>query len=634
MITHNLVQGTAAWHSYRAAHDNASDAPAMMGVSSYKTRDQLIAERATGIVPEVDAATQRLFDSGHRFEALARPLAQKIIGEELYACTGSENEISRLSASFDGLTILEDVAFEHKRLNKRLREALAVPDCTGADLPMEYQIQMEQQCAVSGCKRVLFMASEWDDNDQLIEEMHCWYTPNLELRAQIIAGWEQFHKDVAAYVPPEAKPAPVVGKTPDNLPALLIQVTGAVTASNLPEFKAHALEVFKGINRTLTTDQDFATAESTVKWCADVESRLAAAKEHALSQTATIDELFRTIDDISAEARRTRLELDKLVKARKEEIRGEIVAGGIAALRKHIDELNAAMPADYMPQVPADFAGAIKGKRTVDSLRSAVNDELARAKIEASNIATRIHANVKTLEASGLVVPDAAALVLKAPDDLAAIIATRKAAEQQRLEAVRERIRQEEAAKLQREAQAKAEANARAAALVELASAKQNPEGQELSPAAQALHEQEGEENFARAHRRIAVPESAPANVVPMRAAAAGPSYCCEKGEQQGLVGKGCDDCAEVSAGYQAAMFAPKVRTSAPTLRIGTIKERLQHMSVTAEDLRALGFEPAGRERAAPLYHDDDFPAICEAIAAQALEAKAQFLRGLAVVAA
>ena len=111
-------------------------------------------------------------------------------------------------------------------------------------------------------------------------------------------------------------------------------------------------------------------------------------------------------------------------------------------------------------------------------------------------------------------------------------------------------------------------------------------------------------------------------------------SYCCEKGEQQGLADKACTDCAEVSAGYQAAMFAPKVRTGVPTLRIGTIKERLQHMSVTAEDLRALGFEPAGRERAAPLYHEDDFPAICEAIAAQALAAKAQFLRDLAVVAA
>lgn len=584
MITHNLVQGTAAWHSYRAAHDNASDAPAMMGVSSYKTRDQLIAERATGIVPEVDAATQRLFDSGHRFEALARPLAEKIIGEDLYPCTGSQ-EGSRLSASFDGLTMLEDVAFEHKRLNQRLLAALSKPDCTGADLPMEYQIQMEQQCAVSGCERVLFMASDWDDRGRLIEEWHCWYEPNEELRAQIIAGWEQFHKDVAAYVPPEAKPAPVVGKTPDSLPALLIQVTGAVTASNLPEFKAHALEVFKGINRKLTTDQDFATAESTVKWCADVESRLAAAKEHALSQTATIDALFKTIDDISAEARRTRLELDKLVKARKEEIRGEIVAGGVAALRKHIDELNAAMPAPYMPQVPADFAGAIKGKRTVDSLRSAVTDELARAKIEASNIATRIHANVKTLEASGLVVPDAATLVLKAPDDLAAIIATRKAAEQQRLEAERERIRAEEAARADREARAKLEAEQQAVLIVE--------------PKSTMAEE-------------CARPVENAANVPLIR----------------GEVGV-------VNAGPRIVSTpAPSAHTGTPTLRIGTIKERLQHMSVTAEDLRALGFEPAGRERAAPLYHDDDFPAICEAIAAQALAAKAQFLRDLAVVAA
>lgn len=588
----NLIQGTDEWVAHRKKSLNASDAPAMMGCSSYKTRDQLIAERATGIIPEVDAMTQRLFDSGHRFEGLARPLAEKIIGEYLYPCTGLMDG-TRLSASFDGLTMLEEVAFEHKRMNSRLRDVLSTPGCTGADLPMEYQIQMEQQCAVSGCERVLFMASDWDDQDQLIEELHCWYMPNLELRSRIVAGWEQLLKDIDAWVPPEAKPAPVVGKTPDNLPALLIQVTGAVTASNLPEYKAHALEVFKGINRTLATDQDFATAESTVKWCADVESRLAAAKEHALSQTATIDALFKTIDDISAEARRTRLELDKLVKARKEEIRGEIVAGGVAALRKHIDELNAAMPAPYMPQVPADFAGAIKGKRTVESLRSAVNDELARAKIEASNIATRIHANLKAIEASGLVMHDDASLVLKAPDDLAAIIATRKAAEQQRQEAERERIRQEEAARADREAREKLAAEQRAAQA-------------EIAQAAQT--------------GALAVPVAADLGTLVQ--------------EKHAEAVAGLDAQQVIGTAQRAAAAAPAARTSVPTLRIGTIKERLQHMSVTAEDLRALGFEPAGRERAAPLYHDDDFPAICDSIAARALAAKAQFLRDLAVVAA
>ena len=157
MITHNLIQGSQEWHAYRAAHDNASDARAMMGCSAYKTREQLLAERATGITHEVDSATQRRFDAGHRFEALARPLAEAIIGEDLYPCTGSVDG-SRLSASFDGLNMLEDPAWEHKRMNERLRAVLSVPGCTGADLPLEYQVQMEQQSAVSQCSKVLFTA--------------------------------------------------------------------------------------------------------------------------------------------------------------------------------------------------------------------------------------------------------------------------------------------------------------------------------------------------------------------------------------------------------------------------------------------------------------------------------------------
>jgi predicted phage-related endonuclease len=41
-------------------------------------------------------------------------------------------------------------------------------------------------------------------------------------------------------------------------------------------------------------------------------TRLEAAKQHALSQTASIDALFRAMDEISAETRRVRLDLVKL----------------------------------------------------------------------------------------------------------------------------------------------------------------------------------------------------------------------------------------------------------------------------------------------------------------------------------
>ena len=581
----NAPQGSAAWHAARAKHFCASEAAAALGLSKYTTRDELLRQKATGLTEEVSPAKQRLFDAGHQAEALARPIAEGIAGTEFFPVVATrEVEGMPLLASFDGIDLLDEVIWEHKLLNDSL-----VQQVQAGDLEPHYWLQLEHQLLVSGATRALFTTS-----DGTPEGTHpLWYESKPERRAQLIAGWKQFAADLAAWAPSDAKPAPVVGKTPDNLPALLIQVTGAVTASNLPEYKAHALEVFKGINRTLATDQDFATAESTVKWCADVESRLAAAKEHALSQTATIDELFRTIDDISAEARRTRLELDKLVKARKEEIRGEIVAGGVAALREHIAQLNAAMPVNYMPQIPADFAGAIKGKRTVDSLRSAVNDELARAKIEASNIATRIHANVKTLKASGLVVTDAAVLVLKAPDDLAAIIATRKAAEQQRLEAERERIRAEEAARADREARAKLEAEQRAAQA-------------DIAQAAQT--------------GTLAAPVAADLGTLVQ--------------EKHAEAVAGLDAHQVIGTAQRAAAATPVARTGTPTLRIGTIKERLQHMSVTAEDLRALGFEPAGRERAAPLYHEDDFPAICDAIAKQATAAKVAFLESQIGVAA
>lgn len=102
------------------------------------------------------------------------------------------------------------------------------------------------------------------------------------------------------------------------------------------------------------------------KWGGDVEERLAAAKQHALSQTESIDALFRAIDEISAQARAKRLELDKLVKARKVAIRDEMVIGAAKALQDHVDKINTSFAGNVrMPAIKADFAGAIKGWSTV-----------------------------------------------------------------------------------------------------------------------------------------------------------------------------------------------------------------------------------------------------------------------------
>lgn len=461
-VLQNITQGSRDWLAIRAKHHTASEAPAMMGASRYQTRDQLLHQKHTGITQEVDGHTQALFDRGHATEAAARILLEQEIGEDLYPVTALD-DAGRLLASFDGISLMGDTGFEHKLWSERLAGQVRA-----GDLEPHYYWQLEQQILVGGLEKVIFVTSD-GTRDKWAQMT---YRPVAGRAEALLAGWAQFDADLAVYAPPAPKAAPVVGRAPEHLPALRIEVSGAVTASNLAEFKATALAAIAGVNRTLSTDADFADAEASVKWCSEVESRLAAAKRHALSQTVDVDTLFRTMDDIAAEARRVRLELDKLVKQRKEVLRGEIVAGGVAALRKHIDSLNQSLGCNYVPMVSADFGGAIKGKRSLESMQGAVNDELARAKIESSEVAARIQVNLRTLhDAPGVhlaLFPDVASIVLKDCDDFAALVQARmaqhQAAEQRRMDAERERIRAEQAAAQQQAAAAIAQAAAPAPA--------------------------------------------------------------------------------------------------------------------------------------------------------------------------
>jgi putative phage-type endonuclease len=485
----NLVQGSPEWIAYRARHFNASDAPAMMGCSPYKTRAQLLREMHTGVAPDIDAGTHKRYENGHRAEALARPLAEEIVGEELYPVVASSG---RLSASFDGLTLDERQGFEHKALNDALRSAFAA----GADqdcrlLPIYHRVQMEQQLLISGAERILFMTTAWSADEALLEEHDCWYTPDLELRQQIVDGWLQFEADLRAYVLPDssAEPPPI-GKAPETLPALRIEVTGAVTASNLAEFRETALAAIRSVNRTLKTDQDFADAERAVKWCSEVESRLKAAKEHALSQTSSIDALFKALDDIGTEARSVRLDLDKLVARRKTEVKEEAVASARRALEQHVAALNAEIAPMRLPAVPADFAGAIKGLRSVASMEDRLHSLLASAKVACDAQARGIRTNLSVFKEQAadfeFLFVDLSQIVHKAPDDFAATVQARIAAHRVAEEA-REAARKkaaEEAARLAAEAAARAATPpATATAVVTMPVAADQPPAQPVAAA-------------------------------------------------------------------------------------------------------------------------------------------------------
>ncbi|MGF6963020.1 putative phage-related endonuclease [Paraburkholderia sp. WC7.3g] len=417
-ITHDLIQGSDEWAQFRLTKFGASEAAAMLGISTKAKRTELLHMKHTGNPKEFsDWVQKNILDYGHEVEALSRPIIEELIGQDLYPVTRS---LGVLSASCDGLTLDDEIAFEHKQWNTALAESVH-----NKVLPDEYQPQCQQIMLVAGAQKVIFVCS--DGTRENMEYMEVY--PDRSWFDRIIAGWAQFEKDLASYVPEiiEAKP---VGHTPETLPALHIELTGVVKHSNLRDFKAHALAVFAGINRELTTDQHFADAEKTVKWCEDVESRLKAAKEHALSQTQSIDELFRAIDDISAEARRVRLDLDKLVTKRKTEVKDSIIAGGRKKFADHCAALIADLGlGDVRLEVGApDFVSAAKNKRTLESLHDAIDTALANGKIAADAAARDLRAKLdwyKQHAEYAFLFRDLQTLIQKAAEDFQLAVTTR-----------------------------------------------------------------------------------------------------------------------------------------------------------------------------------------------------------------
>lgn len=566
MQIQNLIQGSPEWIAYRANHFNASDAPAMLGVSPYKTRNDLLKEMATGITPEVDAFTQALFDKGHRFESLARSIAEEIIGDDLYPVTGSEG---KLSASYDGLTANRKVCFEHKSLNKDILAATCA-----SDLGIHLHVQMEQQIMIAEADKCLFMASEWDDQGNLIQEVHHWYFPNAELRERLVQGWCQFAEDLKNFVPVEIDEKPE-GKAAIELPALFLQAEGRLVNSNMEAFgaalTAHLEETRKMV---YVTDQDFADADKRAKLYRETCEKLTLTKQAMLAQTVSIDEAFRMIDTWHEDLRTTALQIEKDCKKNKESKQLSIITDAKAEFSTFIAELQTGISPITLSYTMPQFAEAIKGKRLFSAMTDAVQTMLANAKIEHSQVASGISTNLnwfKEHEEYRFLFNDLQSIVYKKSDDFQLLVTSRIAEHKQReadkLEAQRAQIRLEEEAKAAAELQAAqdkiaAEAEAQRIAAEKLA-------------ADQLAVEQEKQAIAAQAAQPVKVAAPVIAEVVSIT----------------------------------------ESKNEAPTLTLGKIGQRLG-FALTADFLRSIGFEPAARERGATLYRESDWTKICSTLIA------------------
>lgn len=461
MEQHDFQQGSPEWHQHRATHFNASDAAAMLGISPYKTRSQLLHELHTGITPDIAEATQRRFDDGHRFEALARPLAEKIIGQRLFPVVGSEG---KLSASFDGLTMDDSVCWEHKTLSASIPDPL-----TSETIPEHYRAQMEQQLMLSGAERCLFHATRFDGSGECAGEAYCWYVSNPDMRDRLLQGWTQLSIDLENYVPPVIAEMPKA-EVKIELPALFVHAKGEITTHNMDEFGAALTAKLAEVRAiALVTDQDFSNAKEAAKKFRETAKTIALSKKAMLAQTETIGEAARKMDAWAKDLNATALQLEKDVEREDKAKKGVMILEGRQAYADHVAALETEIKPIRLSIAVPNFAEAIKGKRNYASMHDAVQTMLASAKMAADSQAKDIRAKLAWCKehtaGHSALFPDLQALMAKPIEDFTLTITSRieahKKAEIERQEAQRHRI------------EAEAKAKAEAAALVELAASQE-----------------------------------------------------------------------------------------------------------------------------------------------------------------
>lgn len=457
----NVRQGTPEWLEIRKSHFTASECAAALGLSKYQTRSQLLQQKFSGESEEVSAAQQALFRKGHDAEDRARPLVEELLKEELFPVTiTNEIESLPLLASMDGLTMLGEQGWENKLLNKSLVEAI-----NAGEIPDTHWPQLEHQMLVSGAERIYFTTSDGTQENTFGIQ----YESVPARRKQVIEGWKQFKADLEAYVPTE-KVEKVEAEPVRELPAINYKMNGLALESNLEAYKQAATDLVALSEKPLESDQDFADAEARQKVFTKAEKDIKDACDRVMGEIDSIDTFVKDMRFISEQIRQARLAEGKQIKARKEELREEILNKANQEASKSLNEAMAKVNAK-LPNIDFNPAGAMKGKRTIESLQDAADTEVAKAKIQIAEFVEVAQANMLVIADNrefDFLFNDWAQIAFKPTEDfktlVTARVATYQAEQKAKEEAERERIRQEEVAKLQREAEAKARAEREAEA--------------------------------------------------------------------------------------------------------------------------------------------------------------------------
>ena len=163
---------------------------------------------------------------------------------------------------------------------------------------------------------------------------------------------------------------------------LILNVKTDIISQNVADFATQVKTYLAGINTVLKTDDDFAQAEADCKDLKAIEDNTRAAIKAVLEGNADVAKLVATAEASAEELRTTRLQLEKLVKAQKAQVRADIIARTKNAIHAQIDVADETIrPALRKVLRVSELDGildeAAKGKKTLAGLEKGCATVLA-----------------------------------------------------------------------------------------------------------------------------------------------------------------------------------------------------------------------------------------------------------------
>lgn len=202
----NVKDGTPEWHQWRSLGIGGSDAPAILGVSPYKTAYQLWLEKTGAVEPEnIDGSPQ--IQAGNRLEPKARKSYEDLTGLVISsACLQSElYPWMRLSA--DGVSIDGRHAVEIKYLGRETWNRVLNDSC----IPEHHRIQMLHYVAVGQFETVDYVGI--NDQEQIAVVPFKWTNDEL---ARLLWAEIDFWQKIIASEEPEKSEADIDDLTGNN----------------------------------------------------------------------------------------------------------------------------------------------------------------------------------------------------------------------------------------------------------------------------------------------------------------------------------------------------------------------------------------------------------------------------------